>query len=185
MTDEMRWDRHPHVGTLFFFLQSWQQKDWDFPFQETHDWWWSQETRITWRPNFARNTPLVLRFMLRGKCSDLNALMDSSTLSILCTQLPASLLLVVPYMLHHVTLDVRRPRNLGTVCIWKTVCNKNQQLYGHYVSLYWPYVGLHRPLVSLHWPHVSLHRPHVSLHGPYISWLISALCKLTWGPKRS
>ena len=57
---EERWDMRSAFTcryTIFFFLQSWRQKDWDIPFQEKHDWWWSRRTWITWR---AGNAPLVL-----------------------------------------------------------------------------------------------------------------------------
>ena len=55
---------------------------------------------LLWRPNSARNTPLVLRFMLGGKCSDLK---DSCMLSFFaCTHPGASLL---PAVSHHTCID--------------------------------------------------------------------------------
>ena len=57
-------------------------------------------SRITWRPNSARSTPLVLCFVLGGKCSDLK---DSCMLSFFaCTHPGASLL---PAVSHHTCID--------------------------------------------------------------------------------
>ena len=93
------WGHTAYMGGPIFI----ESMNWESTNQEHTDWRWSRRTWITWRLNSARNTPPVLHFALGGKRSDRNALKDSSALSILCTQLPASLLLAVSYTLHHVT----------------------------------------------------------------------------------